>query len=351
MAVRELARAGIADGHRVAVACPPGGDLSGWLGEIGAQWIPLPLTRAPSLRDLARLATVRRLARAADVVHLHSSKAGAVGRLALLGTGRGRLRIFTPHGWSWYVGGRLALVYRLFERAAARWVDVITAVSPEEVRDGQRVLGRRARSLVLIENGVDTSAFHPSGATAARAPEPLLVCVGRICEQKGQDHAVRVLAGMRDRRARLRLVGDGSQQEPVALLARELGVADRVEFVPHTDPAPHLRAADVVLLPSRWEGMSLLLLEAMACGAAIVCTRAGGSSALGDAGVCVPNGDVPAMVVAVEDLLACPGERATLGCQARERAVARYDLARMTAGYRDLIRGGPVPAELGDARS
>jgi glycosyltransferase involved in cell wall biosynthesis len=338
VAVRELVRSGIAHGHHVSVGCPAGGKLPEWLREIGVRWIPLPLTRAPSIRDLARLPAVRRLARGADVVHLHSSKAGAVGRVALLGMRGKCLRIFTPHGWSWYVGGRLAPVYRLFERAAARWVDVITAVSPEEAHDGRNVLGRRATGLVLIENGVDTTAFHPEGPTAVRVPDPLLVCVGRICEQKGQDQAVRVLAALRDRSVRLRLVGDGPQHLSVAELARTLGVADRMEFVPHTDPAPHLRAADVVLLPSRWEGMSLLLLEAMACGAAIVSTRSAGSSALGDAGICVPVGDVPAMVAAVEELLASCGQRTALGRRARERAVARYSLSRMTASHLELIR-------------
>jgi glycosyltransferase involved in cell wall biosynthesis len=87
--------------------------------------------------------------------------------------------------------------------------------------------------------------------------------------------------------------------------------------------------------------MSLLLLEAMACGAAIVSTRCGGSSALGDAGVCVPVGDVPAMVTAVDELLAAPERRAALGRSARERAVARYALSRMTAEH--LALWCPVP--------
>ena len=123
--VRQLADAGQRAGFDVTVACPPDGPLAGWAEGSGARWAPLPMVRSPRPRDVRDLARVRRLAAGADVLHLHASKAGALGRVARLGL-RSRPRVvFTPHGWSWLVGGSLAPAYRAFERATAPLADVI----------------------------------------------------------------------------------------------------------------------------------------------------------------------------------------------------------------------------------
>jgi glycosyltransferase involved in cell wall biosynthesis len=183
----------------------------------------------------------------------------------------------------------------------------------------------------LIENGVDTAAFTPAGPAADRSAAPLVVQVGRFSRQKGQDRAIRALASCPSRSTRLRLVGDGPDGPQLRALAAELGVADRVEFVGSVDPRPHLRAADVVVLPSRWEGRSLVLLEAMAVGAAVVATGCGDSrDVLGSAGV-VLDADEDEAVIAelaqrVGELLSAADERAELRRLARARVEQRYTL-------------------------
>ena len=339
--VRDLAAAGVAAGVDVTVACPAGGDLPGWATGAGASWERVDMGRAPAPGDAAAAARVRRLAADRDVVHLHSSKAGAVGRLALAATPRGRRpgSAFTPHGWSWLVGGRLAPAYRAAERALAGVTDTVVCVSGDELDGGRAVLGRAAARARVIENGVDVERFSPGGEAAARDGDPLLVCVGRLARQKGQDVAVDALARMADRRARLRLVGTGPEAAAVADRAAAAGVADRVELVGAVpDPAPHLRAADVVLVPSRWDGLSLALLEAMAAGAAVVATRVSGASVLDGVGLLVPPDDPGALAAAADRLLAHPDERARLGAAARARAVERFDVRRSVAATLDLWR-------------
>src|SRR6185503_21338311 len=148
------------------------------------------------------------------------------------------------------------------------------------------VLRRSSDRVVVIGNGVDTDRFTPDGPVADRAPEPLLVCVGRLTEAKGQPLAIEALARMRIPDVRLRLVGEGEDEELLRDLAARAGVAKRVEFAGAVDDAaPHLRAADVVVVPSKWDAQSLVLLEAMACGAAILATRVPGSSAVEGVGV------------------------------------------------------------------
>jgi glycosyltransferase involved in cell wall biosynthesis len=340
--VRELVGAGVRAGDEVIVAGPRGPYLAEWVIAAGARWVELPMTRQPSPRDLLACLRVRRLLVAADVAHLHSSKAGAVGRLAAFTMRARRPRIvFTPHGWSWYVGGSIARAYRLFERVAVRMTDVVTVVSVDELRAGRAVLGPEA-PIELIENGVDVSAFTPVGPLAPREPEPLVVQVGRLSIQKGQDRALRALASLADRSVRLRFVGEGPQRVALEQLAIELGVRDRVEYAGSVDPRPHLRCADVVILPSRWEGMSLVLLEAMAVGAPVIASSCGGSDALAGCGRLVDHEDDARVEGelgrAITELLGDRVHAAQLGAKARQRAVDSYALDGVLARYHKVWR-------------
>ncbi len=331
--VRQLAEAAVSSGHDVTVACPAAvkGPLAGWVERAGASLAAVNLAREPALRDLSDLWTIRRLARGRDVVHLHSSKAAALGRVAVASLGRRRPAVVvTPHYWSWLVGGRWAPLYRWIERILAPRCDVIVAVSEEEAAEGHAVLGAAGDRIRVIPNGVDRAHFSPDGVRADRDPgTPLVVCVGRLSEQKGQDVAIRALALTRDRSTRLRLVGgdsQGGERARLQGLAASLHVDDRIEWRGHlTDTAPELRAADLVIAPSRWEGMSLVLLEAMACGAAVVVTPVSGTEAVGDAGVIVPPADPEALAAAIDELLEDEPRRRQLGQAARDRSRS-YDL-------------------------
>jgi len=230
-------------------------------------------------------------------------------------------------------------VYRLLERIMMPMTTAVVAVSEEERANGLAVLGSRAVRIQVNPNGVDVSRYRPDGPVAERTGDPLVVCVGRLCHARGPDLAVAALALMRTPAVRLRLVGDGEARAAVEEQAIALGLAGRVELVGfRPDPAPDLRAADVVVVPSRYDGMALVLLEAMACGAAIVATRVPGSSALATAGVLVPVEDPPALAGAVDALLADPDRRRLLGRAARQRAVEHYSLGRSLDGILRLWR-------------
>jgi glycosyltransferase involved in cell wall biosynthesis len=293
---------------------------------------------------------VRQLARAHALVHLHSSKAGAVGRLALASLGRQRPpSVFTPHGWSWLVGGWLAPVYRLTERIMLPVTTAVVAVSAEERAHGRAVLGFRADRIVVNPNGVDVARFRPQGPVAGRAGGPLAVCIGRLCHARAPDVAVAALARMSTPGVRLRLVGEGPDRAAIENQIRALGLEGRVELAGfQPDPAAHIRAADVVLVPSRYDGMALVLLEAMACGAAIVATRVAGSAILEGAGVLVPVADARTLAEEADALLADTGRRRSLGQAARERVAEQYSLERSLEGilrlWQDLgARPAPSP--------
>ncbi len=337
--VRALTSSAARHGYMVTVGCPDGGDLPRWTAKAGGAWLPLPLTRSPGLVDSAHLVALRTLIRGADLLHLHASKAGALGRLALLGMSPEERPacIFTPHGWSWLVGGPLAPAYRRFERAAARLADVIVSVSEEDRHAGAEVLGVDAARIRVIPNGVDTRLFGPDGPRAERSTSPLIVCVGRFDVAKGQDIALHALARMRTVDARLRLVGDGPTRGALVQLAGRLGIADRVELTGFdAAPARHMRAADIVLVPSRWDAQSLVLLEAMACGRPVVATKVPGVRALDGVGAVVPREDPETIARALDGLLSDAVRRDRMGAAARDRAVAEFDLRRCMERYRIL---------------
>jgi glycosyltransferase involved in cell wall biosynthesis len=359
--VRQLTQAAVEAGHRVTVVSPGAarGPLAGWIENTGATHHTLDMARQPAPRDAFDLLTLRRLARGKDVVHLHSSKAAVLGRVAAVSIGR-RHRpavVVTAHYWSWLVGGRWAPLYRWIERLLAPRCDAIVAVSEREASEGRVALGSSA-SVKLIPNGVDRDHFSPNGVSAERDPgAPLLVCVGRLSHQKGQDVAIRALALLRDRIARLRFVGaesGGGERAGLEALAESLGVSDRIEWRGGVDDtAPEYRAADVVVTPSRWDGLSLALLEAMASGATIVASDVNGSESLGDAGVIVPPDDPQALADAIDPLLQDAVSRLRLGEAARTRS-GSFDLAstmrqnldlwsELTAGSAGA--GAPAPAE------
>ncbi|CAL9425593.1 Alpha-maltose-1-phosphate synthase [Streptomyces sp. enrichment culture] len=351
--VTDLARAQLAAGLHVAVACPDG-SLAAALRSLGADVRPWRATRSPGPSlggEVRRLARVIEDVRP-DLVHAHSAKAGLAGRLAV----RGRIpTVFQPHAWSFEaVGGVTAALALGWERWAARWAARVVCVSEAERRRGESA-GIRGRWAV-VPNGVDPDRFRPgrpgaavrSSLLADAGPQdPLVVCVGRLCRQKGQD----VLIAAWDRLAeqvpgaRLVLVGDGPDRARLRALApASVRFAGAV-----ADASDWYRAADVVVLPSRWEGMALAPLEAMACGTPVVVTDVDGAREVLPPALAphclVPPEDPVALAGAVAALLLDPALRASAALRGRAHVVSAHDV-RHTAGavaavYGELLGGGP----------
>ncbi|AXL88720.1 glycosyltransferase family 1 protein [Streptomyces sp. CB09001] len=358
--VTDLTRAQLAAGLRVAVACPAGG-LADRLRALGADVRHWPSTRSPGP---ALVPEVRRLVRVVeevrpDLVHAHSAKAGLAGRLAV----RGRIpTVFQPHAWSFEaVGGAAALLALGWERWAARWTARTVCVSEAERLRGTQA-GLRG-PWTVIPNGVDLArplaeapdeapAGTPGGAAGVRrlhgvGPHaPLVVCVGRLCRQKGQDVLLSAWESVLARvpGARLVLVGDGPDR--ARLTARAPASVLFAGAV--ADAAVWYRAADLVVLPSRWEGMALAPLEAMAWGRPVVVTDVDGArEGLPPALVphcVVPPEDPAALADAAAALLLDAPLRASLGRRGRAHVRSAHDVrhtaAAVAALYGDLLYGG-----------
>ncbi|MGV9339641.1 glycosyltransferase [Streptomyces sp. NPDC003688] len=358
--VLDLVRAQLATGLRVAVGCPEG-ELAQRARELDAEVWEWPAVRSPGpelrgeVRRLGRLIAQAR----PGLVHAHSAKAGLAARLAL----RGRVPVvFQPHAWSFEAaGGITGALARRWERFGARWADRVVCVSEAERERGLRA-GVRA-AYAVIPNGVDPVRFCPAPAGPARATlsaelgvdlgtDPLVVCVGRLCRQKGQDVLLRAWERVRAEvpRARLALVGDGPDRAALRAAAGP-GVLFPGAV---SDVRPWYRAADLVALPSRWEGMALAPLEALACGRPVVLADVDGareSLPSASAGLClVPPEDPAALAAAVAGLLTDAPLRAEFGESGRRHVLSTHDVRhtaeRIAGVYRELLGARPpVSAE------
>ena len=325
----QLVEAQAARGWRVVVVAPRSCRLVGVVAGSGGAWMDWQPGARPGPRLPLQVATVGRAVREQrpDLVHLHSSMAGLCGRLAV----RARIpTVFQPHAWSFFaVGGSMAQVALCWERFGSRWSSAVLCVSHEERAHAVRV-GLRARFEVVL-NGVDLTRFSPLSRGEARVrlgldDAPLAVCVGRLHRQKGQHRLLdawpEVLSCVPE--ARLALVGDGPDRQ--GLEARS---AQRTRVVGQTDDvAAWLAAADVVVQPSLWEGMSLAVLEAMAAGRSLVVTDVPGMAEVVQpgAGAVVPLGDAHQLALALVSRLTDPVAAAAEGARGRAMVVRNHDL-------------------------
>ncbi len=357
--VLDLVRHQRVRGWDVVVACPRDGDLAREAAVAGAEVIPWQATRNPGatvVPETTRLARVVRGARP-DVVHLHSAKAGLAGRLAL----RGRLpTVYQPHAWSFFaVEGPLRTATLQWERRALRWTDRVICVSQAECEEGLRAGLRLGGRTVVVPNGVDVDRFSPGDRDAVRAAfgvgsGPLAVCVGRLSRQKGQDVLLDAWPSVREAvpDAGLVLVGDGPDRAELVDRAPE-----GVRFVGRADPRNWYLAADVVVLPSRWEGMALVLLEAAACGRSLVATDVAGARevvAPGARSAVVPPGDAAALAAAVvprlQDRRAADGEGERVRRHVLEHNDVRRTAGRVLDVYREVLEAGSAQGGPGGGR-
>lgn len=334
--VLDLAVDQVRRGWRVAVACPP----SPLANRVLAAGVEHELWHASRNPDPATVLQAWRLARivrerSPDVVHLHSSKAGVAGRLAVR---RRRATLFQPHAWSFFAAhGALRAAALAWERRAASWADVVLCVSEGERAAGEGA-GIRAQWRV-VPNGIDLVKFSAASAEdrdRARTrlglgPAPLAVCIGRLARQKGQDVLVEAWPAVAARVPGSELVLVGSGPDEAALRGRARIV------VGEEDVRDWLAAANVVVMPSRWEGLSYVALEAMAAARAVVATDVTGMrEALGEDAELVPVDDVGALAAALERRLLDPGGADAEGLALRDRVARNFDVVRATQAMADV---------------
>lgn len=267
-----------------------------------------------------------------DAVHAHwwfpsgvsASLPGTLGTVPL---------VVTSHGSD----VRLAMTTRgarpMLARVAAR-ATTYTFVS--------RWLLEQARALVALgpvavaPMPIDVSRFTPD-----HRPRDGLLFVGRLNIQKGLADLLRALAQQRTS-ARLTVVGDGPDAASLRSLAGELGVLERIVWLPSQTQAQlvdHYRAASALVVPSIGEGLGLVAAEAQACGTPVVAFASGGLTDLvvdGRSGLLAPPGDVAALAASLDRVLAHADLAARLGAAGHRDVIERFSPASVARRYAEI---------------
>jgi glycosyltransferase involved in cell wall biosynthesis len=310
----------------------------------GVAVTPIAITRAITpWRDALSVARLGRLIGALRprVVHLHSSKAGALGRLALATSRVRPAVVYTPHASAANLAPRYATIERMLARLGT---DRVVAVSPSEHAELARLAFVPASRLTRVDTGIARDEICRAAA-AAESPvraegRPLVVAAGRLCDQKDPLMLVRASRRLAVAHPGLHFVwaGDGELRAAVERDVAAAGLGDRWTLLDTlANPYPLLAAAAVVALPSRYEGLPLVLLEAMALGRPMVATDVTGSRDLvvpGETGELAPPGDDAAFAAAIARVVGEPARAARYGAEGARRAATHYTRDRMAAEMR-----------------
>lgn len=316
----------------------------------------VPMTRSPSPSDIRAWLRLRAIIRhdgPFDVIHGHSSKAGALVRFRL--PGRHIPRVYTPHAFRTMdplipASGRR--LYGTIESVLGRaFTDALICVSADEYRYARDALKIPEDLLVTIVNG---AAPPPSGRRKEirermGVAEDAFVFgyVGRLAAQKAPERLVAAFARIaRDHpAAEVVMIGSGPQRDELVAMIGRHGLSGRIHLVSDLPGAEAMQAFDVLVMPSRYEAMSYVMLEAAAAGLPQILTDVGGASTVLEDGVngyLVANTDDPALLAGAMTRMMESEVYARLRSNAELRR-GRHRLERMIdeteALYRALAAG------------
>lgn len=321
--VRSLSGGLVARGVEVTVCGPPAAAGYGFQ-ESGARFTAVEIGDRPVPRAEALAVAVLRSAVAeADVVHAHGLHAGLLASLALAGP-RSPALVVTWHAGLPARGARGGLL-RLLERRVARSAAVVLGASSGVV-DAVRRLGARDARLAPVSFPAGPAGPergpHKTRAELGAVARPLILAVGRLEHHKGHDLLLDAAGRWRalEPRPSVVVAGEGSGR---GALQRRIDREDLpVRLLGRRDDVPHLlAAADLVVLPSRFESYPFIVHEALRAGVPLVATAVGVVPDLvGDAALLVPAEDPGALAHAVADLIADPDRRERLAVEGRAQA-------------------------------
>jgi glycosyltransferase involved in cell wall biosynthesis len=303
------------------------------------------MDRAIGSNDLKAIGEVRRLIKRynPDIVYAHSSKAGAIARVADIGLKNHCL--YNPHGWAFNMrcSAKKEAMYTAIEKIAAPFCDKIICISDAEKQSALDKKICREDKLQVIFNGVDIEAYENGiHGTVKRKdlniPEDAFVVgmVGRISQQKAPDVFVKMAKQVKDEipNAHFIIVGNGNQEDEIRKYAKDNGFSDSLHITGWVDdPMSYVELFDVACLLSRWEGFGLVLPEYMMAGKPIVATRVDAIPNIicnNENGLLVDADDPISASEAVLRIYSDERFKSTLIKAGRETVNKKYDIRRVS---------------------
>lgn len=322
--LRDMTSALVNDNHQVELIVGEQGALVDELRAMNVKVhiIPELVREISPYKDIKCALIIRKIIKkfSPDVIALHSSKAGIVGRLAALFLNIPV--IFTVHGWSFAngVNDNKRRLYIIIERLFSKVTDEIITVSAQDKQLAIEHNVASASQQTVIHNGVPLKKTTPHVYQNNAVVK--LISVARFSEQKDHESLLKALSLLETRNWALTLVGKGPRLDEMKQLSQDLGISDNVVFTGERLDVDFLLAdSDIFLLISNWEGFPISILEAMRAGLPVLASDVGGVSESvidGKTGYLVPRADIDAIKNRLADLINDCSLRAEFGKSGNE---------------------------------
>ncbi|MDP3784890.1 MAG: glycosyltransferase family 4 protein [bacterium] len=351
--VYELATSLPPEKFDVSVAAGGQGLLREKLAGAGIRVISIPalerdIDLIKEILSLFSLAKIFRQERP-DIVHLSSSKAGGLGAFAARGLSIFGIKpkvIFTVHGWAFNEDRNFAaraLIYFL------QWLtvflsDKVILISTHDYLRALQIPLLNKNRLVLIHNGLIAPSFFEAEyaktylsflikTTRPYEKSLWLITIAELTKNKGLEYLIEAASLFRQEKFFIIIIGEGEEREKLEARIKKLGLEKRIflsGFIP--EAARYLKAADIFLLPSVKEGLSYVIMEAMAASLPVIATTAGGIPDLvvpGETGILVKPKEPTALADALEKLSVDENLRKTFGARGKKIAVEKFSFEQM----------------------
>lgn len=220
-----------------------------------------------------------------DLLHCHTPMGAALARFVAKKTNTKNV-LYTAHGFHFYKGASLLnwLIYYPAEWYLSKYTDVLITINKEDYERARKLRSKQVKYIPGV--GIDLTQVEEKMVNPAEIRKNLgvkedtilILSVGELIKRKNFETALKVIANMKKDNIAYLICGHGILQDKLALLADELGIKDKVIFTGYrADIIDIIKSSDIFFFPSYQEGLSMALMEAMACGLPVVCSKIRGN--------------------------------------------------------------------------
>ncbi|PER45198.1 hypothetical protein COL26_20335 [Bacillus thuringiensis] len=297
------------------------------------------------LKDIKALMEMRRILKEIqpDLLAVHSSKAGLLGRLA--GWSLGIPTIFTAHGWAFTEGvpHKKRIFYSLLEKIAGIVSAGIITVSNYDCQLAIQNKIISPEKIKVIHNGVlDITKLKQ---VSQNKKQIQLIMIARFAEPKNHQVLVEVLSRLDTQDWNIRFVGEGPLKKEIELEVKEKNLSNKVIFLGNRDDIPEMLAcSQIFILTSDWEGLPLSIIEAMRSGLPVIASNVGGVEELvqdGKTGFLIEKGNKKELMEKIKFLMENAELRNEMGLSGRKRYIEHFTFEKMAhetlAFYQTII--------------
>lgn len=286
-----------------------------------------------------------------DIVHTHTAKAGALGRIAARLAGVPKV-IHTPHGHNFYgyFGPGMSKIVILIERFIASFTDKIIVLTELEKRDLINFKIIPTKKIAVINSGLEIDAYHKIDVNISKKKEELQIdsevtlvgMIGRLEPVKGPEYLIAAakLVAENFPKVKFLIVGDGTLRGKLEADCKKLMISDKCIFTGWREDIPQiLSILDILVLPSVNEAVGRILIEAGACGLPVIASNVGGVPGIvkdQETGILVPPKDPPSLAKAIINLLEDKEKRIKMGVAAKNWVDDKFKASKMVESISNL---------------